>query len=415
MSPKAADLSVAQARRIALGAQGFTDARPGGRVTARHFQRVLDRTGLAQIDSVNVLVRAHYMPFYSRLGPYDRAALDRYTWGSGRMFEYWAHEASLLPVERLPLMRHRMENGRSKHWAWHHDFFRSKREFVDEILERVRAEGALQVGEVNDSGSQIGWWNWSEAKVALEALYARGRLAVGRRRNFARLYDLPERVFPPQVLAAPYPDEEEAHRELLLLAARHHGIGTARDLADYYRVNVPTAKKRIAELVDAGALQQVTVEGWREPAYLHPEARIPRRVEARALLSPFDPVVWERSRTERLFDFHYRIEIYVPEPKRQFGYYVLPLLLGDALVGRVDLKADRQGGRLLVRAAHVEAGRDPAEVADALAAELVTMAEWLGLEQVMVEPRGDLAPVLKHALKSAAGGRIKPSAGTTSI
>lgn len=406
MADRGYNISAAQARRIALAAQGFMDPAPSGRVTARHFQRVVERTGLVQIDSVNVLVRAHYMPFFSRLGPYDRAALDRYTWGSGRMWEYWGHEASLLPLERYPLFRHRMENGRSNRWQWHHEYFNRRRDYVEQVLEHIREHGPVVVGDVNEDGHQQGWWNWSDAKVALEALFARGRVTVMQRRNFSRLYDLPERALPPEVLEAPYPDEEAAHRELLTLAARHHGIGTARDLADYYRVPVPSSKQRLAELVDAGTLQRVRVEGWREPAYLHPDARIPRRVEARALLSPFDPVVWERARTERLFNFHYRIEIYVPEPKRQYGYYVLPFLLGDVLVARVDLKADRQSGRLLVRGAYAEDGQDTGAVAEALAVELASMAEWLGLDQVIVEPKGDLAVALGVAVKHG-GGRIK--------
>lgn len=394
--PRGYDISAAEARRIALAAQGFADPRPAGRVTARHFQRVLDRVGLVQIDSVNVLARAHYLPFFSRLGPYDLRALDKFAWGSGRLWEYWGHEASLIPQERYPLFRHRMETGRR--WQWHKDYFNRRRDYVEEVLEHIRQNGPVIVGDVNQEGHKAGWWNWSDAKVALEALFARGLVSVVQRRNFSRLYDLPERALPADVLAAPDPGEEEAHRQLLLLAARHHGIGTARDLADYYRVQVSTSKPRLEELVDAGLLQRVRVQGWREPAYLHPEARIPRRIQARALLSPFDPVVWERGRTERLFDFFYRIEIYTPEPKRQYGYYVLPFLLGDALVGRVDLKADRQAGRLLVRGSYVEDGRNVEEVAPALAEELASVASWLGLGEVVVERKGNLASALEAAL-----------------
>lgn len=394
-----ADISGAEARRIALAAQGFADPRPSGRVTARHFQRVLDRVGLVQIDSVNVLARAHYMPFFSRLGPYDRDALDRFTWGSGRLWEYWGHEASLIPVERYPLFRHRFTTRRG--WTRREDLLARRRGFADSIIEHIREHGAVQAGEMSEDGHRAGWWEWSDAKMLLETLYTMGHLAIGRRRNFARLYDLPERVLPHEYLEAPPVPEEDAQRELLRLATHHHGIGTARDLADYYRTPVASAKQRLAELVEAGLVEQVTVEGWREPGYLAPGVRIPRRIEARALLSPFDPVVWERGRAERLFDFFYRIEIYTPEPKRQYGYYVLPFLLGDALVGRVDLKADRQNGTLLVRASHIEAGRDEAEVADALACSLRETAAWLALDRIEVEPRGMLAEPLKRAVEGA--------------
>ncbi|MEX2373395.1 MAG: crosslink repair DNA glycosylase YcaQ family protein [Dehalococcoidia bacterium] len=401
----AADFSAAQARRIALDAQGFGRPRPAGRVTARHFQGVLDRLGVVQIDSVNVLARAHYMPFFARLGPYDRAALDRFTWGSGRLFEFWAHEAAFVPVERYPLFRHRMESG--KRWGRGRlEYLEQHREFVDTLMEHIRTNGAVQVGDVEQGGSAAGWWNWSETKVALDALYVTGRLAIGDRRNFARLYDLPERVLPREILDAPPPSAEDAQRELLLLAARHHGIGTSRDLADYYRLALTEARRLLAGLVDSGALNAVSVEGWKDAAYVLPDVRVPRRIQARALLSPFDPVVWERARAERLFNFHYRIEIYTPEAKRQFGYYVLPFLLDDRLVARVDLKADRQASTLLVRAAHIEAGEDPARVAQHLAAELREVQAWLALERLVVEPRGALAGALAEAVGGADRGAL---------
>jgi uncharacterized protein len=390
------DISAAEARRIALAAQGFGRPRPHARITNRHFERVLDHVGLVQIDSVNVLARAHYMPFFSRLGPYDRDALDRFTWGKGRLFEFWGHEASFIPVERYPLFRHRMEAGRR--WSSGERFMETRSDHARQLIEVIRETGPVVVGDVNEGGSQAGWWEWSDAKRVLESLYTHGHLMVGNRRNFTRLYDLPERVLPAEVLDAPVPEPEEAQRELLRLSVAHHGIGTVRDLADYYRIKIGPARARLQDLLDAGEVEQVAVEGWREPAYLAPGTKIPRRIEARALLSPFDPVVWERARGERLFDFHYRIEIYTPEPKRQFGYYVLPFLLGDRIVGRTDLKADRASGTLLVQAAHIEEGHHPGEVAEALAAELHEMANWLGMERIVVRPRGALSKHLRAAV-----------------
>lgn len=367
---------------------------------------MVDHLGVVQLDSVNVFARSHYLPFFARLGAYDTRSLDRYAWGSGALFECLAHEASIAPVERYPLLRHLTTRGwRAARW---HRRLRESPEFAalaQTVLQRVRDEGPIAISDI-EGGASIGpWWGWTDGKRALEALFSIGELAVASRRNFSRVYDLPERVFPRAILDAPPLSEEDGQRELLRLAVRHHGIGTARDLADYYRQFpfTPT-KRRLRELVDAGAVLPVTVEGWDEPAYLDPDAAIPRRVEARALLSPFDPVVWERARAERLFDFVYRIEIYTPEPKRVFGYYVLPFLLGDRLVARVDLKADRQTKVLVVRAAHLEAGVSEAEVAAALAEELGVAAEWLGLDEVRVEAKGDLAPALGRASRSMAAG-----------
>jgi uncharacterized protein len=392
---RASDLSAAEARRIALAAQGFGQARPAGRIDARHFGRVLDTVGLLQIDSVNVLARAHYMPLFSRLGAYDQRAFDRYAWGSGRMFEYWGHEASLIPVERYGLFRHRMDGAFGRTMR-NRERLRSREETVRRVMAEVRERGPVIAGDVHEGERRSGWWEWGDAKVVLEALYTTGDLAIGDRRNFARLYDLPERVLPSEALAGPHPPEDEAQRELMALAARHHGVGTAADLADYYRLPLTPAKRRLEELADAGRLERVAVEGWDAPAYLDPQARVPRRVEARALLSPFDPVTWNRDRAERLFGFHYRIEIYTPADKRQYGYYVLPFLLGEDLVARVDLKADRQAGALLVQAAHLEPGRDAPATASALAEELRLVAHWLGLDRIVIAPRGDLAGELSR-------------------
>lgn len=398
------DFSIEEARRVALAAQGFDRPRAAGRVDARQLRRVLDTIGLVQIDSVNVLARAHYMPFFSRLGPYEPRALDRFAWGSRRMFEYWGHEASLIPVERYGLFRHRMDGSRRMWWR-RDELLRQHAEQAEALIDHIRQHGPVVHGEVHEGERRAGWWGWSETKRILEALFTNGRLAVGNRRNFARLYDLPERIVPAEHLDGPHPAEGDAVRELVRLAAGHHGIGTASDLGDYYRVGTTAAKTALEELAAAGEVERVRVRGWKEQAYLASGARVPRRVEARAVLSPFDPLVWDRGRSERLFDFHYRIEIYTPEPKRQYGYYVLPFLLGERIVGRVDLKAERKTGALLVQASHVEPGADEAAVAAALAGELRLVAEWQGLERVEVKPRGGLADALARAVGGLPGGR----------
>ncbi|MEE8336436.1 MAG: crosslink repair DNA glycosylase YcaQ family protein [Dehalococcoidia bacterium] len=389
------DLSLAQARRIALAAQGFADARPTGRVDVRHLRRVIGRIGMLQIDSVNVVVRAHYMPLFSRLGPYRMTLLDEMAYKRRELFEYWGHAASFIPTERYSLFRHRMEAVEPRYRI--KSLMRDDPSYVDAVLDEVRANGPLNVATMDDPGERTGpWWGYGKGKTALEWHFARGDVAVLDRKNFARLYDLPERVFDASVLEAPAPAAEEARRQLLLLAARHHGIGTQQDLGHYYMVK--RAGPLLRELVDAGDLREVSVEGWTQPAYLHPEAKLPRRVDARALLTPFDPLIWTRERVQRLFGFHYRIEIYVPQPQRRFGYYVMPFLLGDELVGRVDLKSDRKRGVLLVQSAFIEHGREPGEVAAALASELATMASWLGLAGVRVGRRGDLAGELRRAV-----------------
>lgn len=385
-------ISPARAKRIALAAQGFTDPRPSGPVTGAHLNRLLRRVGLLQLDSVNVLVRAHYMPAFSRLGPYPRELLDDYAYKKRRLFEYWGHEASLIPIERFPLFRHRMES--AKRWRIE-EWGKKNSKYVQAVLDEVRTRGPLSVGDLPEPGDRAGsWWGWGDGKIALEYLFNRGLITAAARPAFTRVYDLTERVIPQRYYEVSPPTPENAHRELLMLAAQSLGVATARDLADYYRHNIPESRKLLGKMVEAGELEQVEVKGWRDPAYLHPEARMPRRVDAHALLSPFDPLVWERDRTERIFDFRYRIEIYVPAPKRVYGYYVLPFLLGEDLVARVDLKADRAAGKMLVRAAHAEEGVDHAAVASALSEELTSMAAWLELDDVVVEPKGDLAPAL---------------------
>ena len=399
-------LSKAQARRVALVAQGFRDPRHTV-PTMRTFARTLSRTAVLQIDSVNVLERAHYMPLFSRMGPYDRDLLRRASEERPRrIVEYWAHVAAFMPVELWPHMRHRMRayEQRGHEWA----AIRHKPELVDSVLAAITERGACTPRDLDDGlpREKVHWgWNWSDTKKVMEYLFTSGRLAVaGRTSAFERRYDLPEKVIPREHLEAPEPTVEEASRELLRRAARAHGVGTEYDLRDYFRMRPELTKPALASLVEDGELLPVRVEGWKRQAYLHRDATLPRRVHARALLSPFDPVVWERERTEQLFDFHYRIEIYVPEPQRVHGYYVLPFLLGDRIVGRVDLKADRRNGRLLVLGAYAEDDA-PEETAAELAEELAELARWLELhEGTDVAPRGDLAAELEVAVKSAAGG-----------
>ena len=394
-------LSRAQARRVALVAQGFRDPRHSV-PTMRTFSRTLERTGVLQVDSVNVLQRAHYMPLFSRMGPYDVEMLKRASeQRPRRMVEYWAHVQAFMPVELWPVMQHRMEAFReSPRWG---QWLQTNPGIVDRVLAQVRADGASTARDLDEGGprQKVDWgWNWSEARKALDYLFVVGDLAIaGRNAQFEPVYDVPERVLPAAVLAAPVPGVDEATKELVRRAARSHGVATVRCLTDYYRLQLQkgqgqrSAQRAIPELVEDGELLPVAVEGWKRPAWLHRDAALPRKVDARALLSPFDPVVWERERTEHLFDFHYRIEIYVPEPKRQFGYYVLPFLLGDQIVGRVDLKADRRSGQLLVQGTYAEPGA-PAETAHELAEELRDLAGWLGLEQVVVRDKGGLAPAL---------------------
>jgi uncharacterized protein YcaQ len=389
-------LSAAQARRVALVAQGFAERRPDV-PSGWAVRRLFDRVGLVQIDSVNVLQRAHYLPLFSRAGPYDTALLDRAAhYAPRRLFEYWGHEASLLPVSLQPQLRWRMERAADDAWGGMRRIQRERPELVAEVLEEVRARGPVAASDVlaHERPARTGpWWDWSDVKRAFEWLFWSGQVTSARRRGFERLYDLPERVLPAAVLRAPTPAHEDAQRALVRVAARALGVASERDLRDYFRLPLADARARVAELVEGGELLPVEVEGWRGPAYLHPEARLPRRVDARALVGPFDSLVWERSRTERLFGFRYRIEIYVPAPQRVHGYYVLPFLLGDRLVARVDLKADRQSRALRVQAAHAEPGAPP-QTARELRAELASMAGWLGLERVEVMPRGDLAGAL---------------------
>jgi uncharacterized protein YcaQ len=387
-------LSNNQARRIALAAQGFASPRPVGRIDRRHFRKVIAQVGVLQLDSVNVLQRSHYLPMWSRLGSYSIEALDDYTAHSGEMFEYWGHVASLLPVELYPLLRWRMDAIEAGPRTL--QIIREHPEYIDMVYDEIAVHGPLTVSDLSDPGARTGpWWGHGKGKIALDWLFSKGKIASYRNGNFGRLYDLPERVIPAEHLDAPKVQRLEAFRRLLLLSARHHGVGTAADLADYYRLHLPTARGVLAELSSAGELEEVEVEGWSHTAYLHPAAHLPRRATGTALLTPFDSLIWERDRIARLFGFFYRIEIYVPERDRVYGYYVLPFLMDGELVARVDLKADRKDGRLLVQAAHLEPERDPNRVAGALAVELEAMGRWLGLAEVAVSQRGNLAGSLR--------------------
>ncbi len=390
-------LTIDQARRIALAAQGFAEPRPRGDVDKRHFRKLFGTIGLLQLDSVNVLVRSHYLPVLARLGPYDRNRLDAYTTHPDEIFEYWGHVASLLPVETFPLWRFRMDG--MTPWKRVADLEKEHPGYIERVYEEIATHGPLTVSDLADPGSRTGpWWGYARGKIALEWLFARGRITAWRDRNFTRVYDIVERVVPAAILEARHADKDEAYRELLVRAVRHHGIGTADDLLDYYRLHGPTARPVLEQLADAGRIDRVEVAGWRGPVYLDPTARLPRRPSGTALLSPFDPVVWHRERVERLFDFFYRIEIYVPAPKRIHGYYVLPFLLDGDLVGRVDLKADRKAGVLRVQAAHVEEGESPHRVAAPMVERLHEMASWLGLGEVTVVRKGNLAAVLHDAV-----------------
>ena len=408
------DLSAHEARRLALAAQGFGRPQPTGRVDSRHLRRAIDDVGLLQLDSVNVFCRSHYMPVFSRLGPYPRQALDRLAWhenadGTARrarrrdLIEYWGHEASLLPVELQPLLRWRMGRADALAWKGVARVGTEQPELLEFVLDQVRERGPLRASDLEATGQRRKsgeMWSWSEEKTALEYLFFAGRVCAARRVNFERLYDLPERVLPRQVFEAPSPSQEEAQRQLLRIAAKRLGVATEADLGDYFRLPRPESKARVAELAEDGGLVPVRVEGWRQPAYLSTERPrgLRRAAAARALLTPFDSLVWARERTERIFGFRYRIEIYVPAPKRVYGYYVLPFLLGDRLVARVDLKSDRQAGALRVRGAFAEPHADATHVAAELAAELRLLSEWLGLGGVSVARKGDLAAPLRQAL-----------------
>lgn len=387
-----------QARRIALAAQGFTDPRPAGRVDVRHLRRVLARTQVWQIDSVRAVERAQYLPAFARLGPYPAGLVDDLAYRRREVFECWAHEATLAPVALHPLLRWRMR--RFTYGPAHRVLAGAPAGTLDAVERQIATGGPLTAAQLDAHAPSAGWWSWSTAKAACEQLFGQGRLAVAARtRGFARVYDLPERVLPATVLNEPTPSDHDAHRALIERAAASHGVGTADDLADVFRLRLDAAKPAIAALESEGTLERVAVEGTDRPAWRHHAAQLPRRVDARALLAPFDPVVWHRPRAQRLFDFTYRIEIYTPASKRRYGYYVLPFLLGDDLVARLDVRADRTSGVLHVPAAFAERGVDRAATAVQLAPAVVELAAWLGLSDVAGPDRGDLARPLAASLR----------------
>jgi uncharacterized protein len=398
-------LSAAQARRIAVAAQGFNEPRPGGEITRAHLRRLISKIQVLQLDSVSVAVRAHYAPVFSRLGPYDRDVLDRAAWGprSSRLLaEYWAHEAALMAVDDWPLLRWRMRQYRHGRWGTH--IVKANPQLVEDVVAAVAELGPSTAGQIEahlaatPRRKKGTWWTRSDTKWVAEALFASGVLTTATRVGFARHYDLVERVLPASVLAREV-DDAEAIRELTMRAATALGVGTEADIRDYFRLSAQQVKPAITELVAAGEIEAVSVDGWSAPAYLHAGRSVPRLDRGTALLCPFDPLIFFRPRVERLFNFHYRIEIYTPAPKRQYGYYVWPLLVDGQLMARVDLKADRAADTLRVVGAFGEPEAPRSRAAAALAGELQSMAAWLGLAGFTVSGRGDLATELRTAAK----------------
>lgn len=393
-------LSAAEARRVALAAQGFAFDRPRGKPDVRHFRRVVETLGLLQLDYVNVLMPAHLLILWSRLGAYDRAQLERYFYDRGECIEQWAHEASILPASSWPLLEYRRQSF-EMHKRNPLRTLRNRKAYLENVLKQVQRDGAVTAGDLPPAPGpkrKPGDWHRSISRWALEYHFARGSLLVrSRLPNFQRVFDLPERVLPARHLSLSV-SHEDAQRELLRKAAAAFGVATVRDLADYYRMSARDAAPLLRDLVDDHSLTEVQVEGWQETAYLSSSARYPRSIGGASLLSPFDPVVWFRPRAERLFNFHYRIEIYVPAGKRRWGYYVLPFRVGDRIVARVDLKADRRAGRLLVLRAHAEEGTNQVSDCQNLATELHALKDWLGLEGVQVSRGNDFARQLAGAV-----------------
>jgi uncharacterized protein YcaQ len=419
-------LSLPQARRLAVASQGF-GPRPA-KPSVGHVRKLAARLHAFQIDSVNVLARAHYVPAFARLGPYPMDALDSLAYRKRELFEFWGHAACLLPISLYPLLRCRMRTEVAE------EFMRSKRgASMAKVYAEVAERGPVAAAELSDPGKRSGnWWGWGDGKRTLEYLYNSGLVAIAGRRGFERLYDIAERVIPRGALDAPAPPREEAMKQLICLGAKACGVGTFGDIVGYLQIDgwrdrmgpgpwwerpqapdgrrdnqraKPIAKRLVSELVEEGRLLTALVDGWKEPAYIPPRVRVPRAIHARALVTPFDSLVWERSRIERLFGMKYTIELYTPAPKRVYGYYVFPFLLGDTLVARCDLKADRQRKVLMVQSAFLEPGQDPRRVVPDLAAELREMQTWLELDAIEVAERGDLAAKLRRSVRSVAPGR----------
>ena len=381
--PKRLDeLTIVEARSLALAAQGFDKPRSKSKSSTADAVEVIKKLGVIQIDSVNVLVRSQELPLFARLGDHDRNAINKAT-AQSKIFEYWGHEAAILPVEIQPLFRWKMNaarTGKIKHWGLT-SFYADNKAFVKRILKHVETNGPVTARELSTrTTKKSSWWDWDEAKTALEYLFLTGQLmSCGRGSDFARIYDITERVLPSKILNTPTPTEDEARKQLLVRAAKAQGVATLTDLADYYRQKTAVIKPLVNELVEQGDLREVTVDTWVEKAFVHQSAKPPKKLYATALLSPFDSLVWCRPRNERLFNFHYRIEIYTPKEKRKFGYYVLPFMMNGELVGRVDLKADRANSKLLVQSVHTEKGIKRASINGALTDELRALANWLDL------------------------------------
>jgi uncharacterized protein YcaQ len=392
-------ISVREAHRIVLAAQGFGNQSLTGQQCPATLRETANRLGVIQIDSVNVVVRSQYMPLFSRLGPYSMSSLNDLAYKQRSFFEYWGHEASLIPTSLYPMFRHRMEERSSPNSMVAH-LLDSAPQYIESILKEIQESGPLIVSELSNPGQRTGpWWGYSSGKIALEWLFATGKLATANRRNFARVYDIAERVIPSKHLNAPTPSPQDAIRTLLQISAKAIGIGTARDIADYYRIRPQVAMEPLRELEEDGQLLKVSVEGWNEPAYIDCNMAITDSTMSTALLSPFDSLIWKRDRVERLFGFRYRIEIYVPQPARQFGYYVMPFLMNNQMVARVDLKANRQESTLIVQSAHLEDDQDSGLVANELASQLNTMSQWLGLEGISVKKAGNLSAKLIAATR----------------
>jgi uncharacterized protein YcaQ len=410
--PTPSQLSLKQARRVALAAQGFNGRRPPATFTSSHVTQLIERLGVLQIDSVNALVRSHYLPLYSRLGNYPQKLLDQVAWSQGRqrkLFEYWGHEASLLPVELYPLMRWRMQHASQGVGIYQQlaKFGREEQPTIARVLQAVRDQGPLGAGSLSTRRERAGpWWDWSAEKHALEWLFAAGEVTVSGRRGFERLYDLPERVLPSSIINHPDISVADAQRGLLLRAITALGVGTEKDIRDYFRQDPAPAKAGLAELLEEGAIEKVQVQGWKQPAYGLPEIKVPRKITASALLSPFDSLIWERARTERLFDFHYRLEIYTPAQKRVYGYYVLPFLHNERIAARIDLRAERAAGRLAVHAVHEEEPGLDEEGMHALAANLRQLADWLGLPDVLINCQRASAARLRVAFLAQGLGHL---------
>lgn len=390
-------------RRVALGAQGFHEAVPKGAISARHMRQIMNRLRVIQLDSVPVVIRTQYLPFHSRLGPYDAALLDRVAYESSVWFEAWSHEASLLPVDLEPQFRWMRERALAGDtWKGLYEVAEREPNYVQSVLDEVRERGAVTGGSLSDprpverGGS--GWWHRSLGVLALDWLFRIGEIGIRRQGNFEKVFSPLDTIVPAKILKQSTPDEDAAIRELIFQSVRALGVGTAEDIADYFRLPIRDVRRLIPSVVEAGAIIEADVEGWAKPAFADPYAMTPRHIRGATVLSPFDPVVWKRDRAERIFGFEYRIEIYVPEAKRKWGYYVLPVLVDGHLVGRLDVKTDRQDGVLRIKAAHVEPGHDKADVAARVGPVVEDLRQMVGVDSIHIGRKGNLAAPLRSTL-----------------